>query len=244
MGIAMMGSGTTVLALQHVAGETAGLLQEVLEGEGLQIATTRIFEGQAVPDDPDEAAGLVILGGPMGVYELDRYPHLADEIRLIERAVRRRVPVLGICLGSQLLAAALGAGVSRARAREIGWHEVALRDEAAKDRLWRGIESPFTAFHWHGDVFGLPRGAVSLARSAATEHQAFRHGERAYGLLFHLETTPAIVEAMVADGREDLRQEAIDPRSILEGVRTRLPAVQAIGRTVLGRWAELVRERA
>ena len=232
-----------VLVLQHVEAESAGLLQAVLEAEGLRLAVVAIHAGHPVPREPGEAAGLVVLGGPMGVYEQDRHPHLADEMRLIERALRDRRPVLGICLGSQLLAAALGARVYRGPAREIGWHPVTLRDGARDDRLWRGIEGPFTPFHWHGDLFDLPAGAVPLARSATTEHQAFRHGETAYGLLFHLEVTREIVRSIVAEGGEDLRQEGLDGKAILGEARARLPQVRALGGAVFRRFAELVREK-
>src|SRR4029453_12808101 len=129
--------------------------------------------------------------------EGDQYPHLRHELRLIETALRHNVPILGICLGSQLLAATLGARVYPGQQKEIGWYPITLKDNASQDRLWHEIDCRFTALHWHGDVFDLPPGAVSLASSALTEHQAFRYGDRAYGLLFHLEVTPSQLQEMV-----------------------------------------------
>lgn len=101
----------------------------------------------------------------MGVYEQDRYPFLSEEIRLIETALKQEKPLLGVCLGSQLLAAALGVKVTKGRKKEIGWHPVNLTDAATTDPLWGGVKSPFVAYHWHGDTFELPRAAVSLASS-------------------------------------------------------------------------------
>jgi GMP synthase (glutamine-hydrolysing) len=127
-----------------------------------------------------DAAGLIVMGGPMGVYEEARFPFLRRERNLIERALADRVPVLGICLGSQLLASALGAPVRKGLRKEIGWHPVYLEDAAGDDPLFRETPVEFDAFHWHGDVFDLPTGAVRLAHSSLTEYQAFRYGENAY----------------------------------------------------------------
>jgi len=125
----------------------------------------------------------------------DRLPGLADELRLIERALDRGTPVLGICLGSQLIAKALGARVYRNAELEIGWDAVHLTEAGRADPLFRGIESPATFFHWHGETFDLPDGAVSLAHSAKTRHQAYRFGSNVYGLQFH----PEVDAAMIAD---------------------------------------------
>src|SRR5262249_25507763 len=152
---------------------------------GARAEHVRADLGQPIPRSIGEAAGLIVMGGPMGVYEQDRYPYLTDEIRLIEDALGVGKPILGICLGSELLAAALGAEVRRATSKEIGWHRVSLTDSALEDKLLSGIDSSFMAYHWHGDEFELPVGAVALIRSDATANQAFRYGDRAYGFLFH-----------------------------------------------------------
>ena len=229
-----------VLVLQHVGPETPGTIGEAFTGRGHDLRTVRIHEGEAVPDTLGDAAALVVMGGPMGVYETDEHPHLGDEVRLIEEALRKGRPVLGVCLGSQLLAAALGARVESAEKKEIGWHEVTLTEEASEDPLWSGIDSPFMGFHWHGDVFELPEGATSLAGSAMTEHQAFRYGKNAYGFLFHMEVTPEVVERMTHAFAGELAEEGLDGEKIREQAKKHLPDLQKAGREVFGKWARLV----
>src|SRR5262249_24470546 len=154
-----------------------GLFAVALERVGVAIEVIRVDLGESVPKDLGGAVGLVVLGGPMGVYETNQYPHLRHELRLIEATLGAGAPVLGVCLGSQLLAGALGARVAPAPTKEIGWFTVTTKPAAAADPLFGLLPSSFVALHWHGDVFELPEGATSLASSAKTEHQAFQYGE-------------------------------------------------------------------
>jgi len=193
-----------------------------------------------VPRTMEDALGLVVMGGPMGVYEEARYPFLKDEKRLIERALREGKPVLGVCLGSQLLAAALGSRVARGDRKEIGWHPVDLTREAGNDPLWQGVASPMVAYHWHGDVFDLPSGAVSLASTQLTECQAFRYGGSAYGFLFHMEVTQEIIRDMVETFSDELRDEGLDGRGILAEAPTHLPTLHRVGTGVFHRWVSLL----
>jgi GMP synthase (glutamine-hydrolysing) len=155
---------------------------------------------------------------------------------LIEDALRRDLPILGVCLGSQLLATALGAAVKPGPQQEIGWLPVTLRD----DPLWGDAPRQFTAFHWHGDVFTLPAGATLLASSALTPVQAFRHGKKAMGLLFHLEVTAPQVAEMVSLFADELHPAGVDARAIRAGTKKHLAPLQAIGAGVFGRWAKLI----
>lgn len=237
-------SWETVCVIQHVAGEPPGLIAQVLEAEGVALDPVRPFLREPVPASLDGYDGLVVMGGPMGVYEQDRYPFLQDEIRLIQAALRSNTPVLGVCLGSQLLAAALGAPVTRGPRKEIGWYPVTLRPEAAWAAGWEDVPSEFAALHWHGDVFGLPDGAVPLASSGLTPHQAFVHGHSAWGLLFHLEVTEAILVGMVETFADELREMGIDRQQILEPAPRFLPDLGRIARMVFGRWARHVRDAA
>ncbi len=235
-----MKTAKTVCAIQHVPCETLGLIAGALKRQGLAVKLVRPFRGERIPRSLRACAGLVVMGGPMGVYEQERHPFLADEIRLLQRAVREGVPVLGVCLGSQLLAAALGAPVAPGRRKEIGWHGVTLTNAASEDPLWRGIERRFVGYHWHGDVFELPRGAVSLARSGLTKHQAFRFGESAYGILFHLEVGAKMIGQMTKMFRAELVQAGVAEADIRGAAIEHLPRLREIGATVFRRWAELV----
>jgi GMP synthase (glutamine-hydrolysing) len=233
---------TRVYALQHLAAEPLGIIGEALEAVGIDAEYVRLFAGEPVPDNMRDVAGLVVMGGSMSVYEQDQYPFLAHEIRLIEATLKAEKPVLGICLGSQLLATALGASVMKGDWKEIGWFPVTLTEAAAGDPVFHGLDRTFTAYHWHGDVFELPAGATALASSAQTQCQAFAYEERAYGLLFHLEATQKIVEDMVLGFKSELDDERIDGVEIVTQAREHLDEHQRIGASVFQRWASLVRQ--
>lgn len=173
-----------IILLQHADCEGPGTIGDVLDAADFRIRTVRGDRGDQVPQDLGNASGLVVMGGPMGVYEYDRYPFLRSEMRLIEKTVYGGLPVLGVCLGSQLLAAALGAKVEKGPRKEIGWYPVSLLPDASSDRLFGDLPNDFEGFHWHGDIFGVPDGATALARSELTACQAFRF-DQAYGILFH-----------------------------------------------------------
>ncbi len=234
----------TVCVIQHAVCETPGLIADVLQQEGVARELVRPYRGDPVPDRIGRYACLVVLGGPMGVYEQDRYPFLAQELRLIESAVKAQRPVLGVCLGSQLLAAALGAPVTRGFQKEIGWHPVTLSKAAADDALLHGAPASFTPLHWHGDVFELPRGAVSLGWSKLTECQAFRYGPSAYGFLFHLEATAETVRRMAKKFRHELGEVGVCERELLEPIKEHLPALQPVGTRVFERWSRLVTQES
>lgn len=228
-----------VLIVQHVACESAGTIELVLTEKRVRFEYVRPFLGELVPRSIEHWDALVVMGGPMGVYEQEQYPHLRDEIDLIRDACTRETPVLGICLGSQLLASALGARVAPGPRKEIGWYEVTLSDAAALDPLLRDAPRTFTALHWHGDVFELPLEAVSLASSELTRVQAFRW-RNAYGILFHLETTVRLLDGMLDAFRDELAQEQLSADAIRADARKHLPQISGIGRTVFSNWVDLV----
>ena len=231
-----------VWVIQHTECENLGTIADALEPKGVSPQYVRTFQGESVPDSMDDVQGLIVMGGPMSVYEQPLYPFLRDEMRLMEQALGEGKPVLGVCLGSQLLASVLGGAVAKGRRKEIGWHQVSLLESAAGDPLWAGVETPFMAYHWHGDVFETPEGATSLARSDLTESQAFRYGSNAYGVLFHMEVTEAMVRDMVAEFRGELLEAGISGRDIVESAGDYLPDLQRIGRPVFEKWASLVKD--
>ncbi len=182
----------TLLAIQHVPWETPHRILDACGG--LAVHTVKPLAGQALPAH-DEVAGAVVMGGPMNVDDVDRHPGLAVEREWLGEAASRGLPVLGICLGAQLLARALGAEVRAGEGPELGYAPVEILDP--EDPILGALAPGTAALHWHADVFDLPEGATHLARSAQTEVQAFRRGN-AWGILFHPEADFALLEAWLA----------------------------------------------
>lgn len=182
----------TLLAIQHVPWEGPHRILDACGG--LDVHTVKPLAGQALPDHED-VAGAVVMGGPMNADEVDVHPELASERAWLAEAVRRDLPVLGICLGAQLLARALGAEVRPGEGPELGYAPVEILDP--DDPILGRLAPSTTVLHWHGDVFDLPEGAEHLARSGRTEIQAFRRGN-AWGVLFHPESDLALLEAWLA----------------------------------------------
>lgn len=182
-----------LLAIQHVSWETPHRILDACGG--LEVRTVEPLAGDPLPGHA-EVSGALVMGGPMNVDEVDRFPELAAECDWLSEAARLAMPVLGICLGAQLLARALGAEVREGERAEIGFGPVDVHDPA--DPLVGALAPRTTTLHWHGDVFDLPPDAVPLASSKHTEHQAFRHGN-AWGVLFHPEADEALVDAWLAE---------------------------------------------
>jgi GMP synthase (glutamine-hydrolysing) len=228
-----------VLVLQHVACETLGTIEDALARVGLSHRYVRIHQGEPVPADIGDAAALVVMGGPMSVYEHDRLAHLKAEMRLVESAVEIGRPVLGVCLGSQLLAHVLSAKVYPGARKEIGWHDVALTPAAEIDPVWSAAPKQFPAFHWHGDIFDLPHTAVALASSDLTACQAFRYGKNVYGILFHMEVTQPQVSTMTEVFADEVRQVGTTADQILADTSRNLPQLSEIGCGIYDSWARL-----
>ncbi|MEW6489094.1 MAG: gamma-glutamyl-gamma-aminobutyrate hydrolase family protein [Thermodesulfobacteriota bacterium] len=229
-----------VYVIQHIEWEPPGRISEALAGRGVELTPIRVYAGEAVPREMGDAGALVVMGGPMGVYEEAEHPFLREELRLIEDALRRERPILGTCLGSQLLAAALGARVRPGPRKELGWHEVILTPEGRADPLWAEAPDVFAALHWHGDVFDLPHGAMRLARSELTETQSFRYGTSAYGLLFHMEVTKPIVQDWVTHFSGELGEAGVSGAEVLAGAREHLANLHRIGDACYATWSRLV----
>ena len=192
-----------ILLVQHVESEGPGLLAQALDERRLPVRLVRADRGESVPRGAAGAAAVIILGGPMGVYEEDRFPHLKDEILLASDALRLGVPILGVCLGAQVLAAAAGARVYRGPAQEIGWFPTTLTAAGRADPILGLLPGEAMVFHWHGDTFDPPPGATLLASSRLYEQQAFRLSPRAWGVQFHPEITEAMVDDWAGRARED-----------------------------------------
>lgn len=181
---------------QHVPFEGPASIEEWAKAKGWSLSPTRLFDGEPLPDVND-FDWLIIMGGPMNVDEEEKYPWLAQEKRFIEGAIKAGKVVLGICLGAQLIAAALGAKVFSNRYKEIGWFPIDLTHEAQTSLLLHFLPKRFTVFHWHGDTFDLPHGACRLAESEGCANQAFLYGDRVLALQCHLESTKASVQDLI-----------------------------------------------
>ncbi|HLY50056.1 MAG TPA: type 1 glutamine amidotransferase [Solirubrobacteraceae bacterium] len=187
-----MSSRPKLLVLQHIACEPPGAYEDELRERGGEVTRVMVDQGEPLPELAS-FDGMIVMGGPMGAYEDDRLPWLRPEKKLIATAVKGGVPVWGVCLGAQLLAASLGAAVAPGPEPEIGVLPVYRTAAAERDPVFEALPERFLALQWHSDTFALPEGAVLLARSGAYENQAFRVG-RAYGLQFHIEIGTALAE--------------------------------------------------
>ena len=186
--------------LQHVPFEGLGSIEPWLLASGYELTFTRFFADDPIPS-PEDIAFLIVMGGPMGVYDEACYPWLAAEKQFIRAVIDAGKPVLGICLGAQLIAVAMGAVVKPNPVKEIGWFDIqAVSDSSAAFCFPETLE----VLHWHGDTFELPANAIHLARSAACRHQAFQIGSHVIGLQCHLEVTTESVEALLTQCRGEL----------------------------------------
>lgn len=183
-----------VLAFRHTPHEPLGLLVQTLEEAQLPFSYLDLFAETPRKFDPRFLSGLIVLGGPMSVDDVDAHRFLLHEPEWIRLAVAHGVPVLGLCLGAQLISKALGGVVFRAKRPELGWHPIRLTHAASDDRLFRGLPRDFEVVQWRQDTFSLPPQALLLARSRALEYQAFRFGDTTYGLQFHLEATEPMIQ--------------------------------------------------
>jgi GMP synthase (glutamine-hydrolysing) len=225
-----------VLVFRHVPFEHLGRIAPALETAGIQFEYLDLCQNPEAKADIEGAAGLIVMGGPMSAN--DELPGIRTELAHIQQAAAAGRPVLGVCLGAQLIAKALGGRVYRNPVKEIGWYPVWWREAAGRDTLLAGLSGPETVFHWHGETFDLPPGAEWLARSEACPHQAFRVGGGIYGFQFHLEVTPAMIADWVAQelNSGDVRQLAALPDPYANAHR-----LSQLSSLVFGRWAALVK---
>ncbi len=219
--------------LQHVAFEALAYIGEWAEGNGHTVTRTALYAGEGFAD-PVTFDCLVVMGGPMGVDDVSAYPWLTPEKRFIEKAIRSGKQVLGICLGAQLIAQVLGARVFGNPFKEIGWHPVDKTDVAGSSALSNLFPRKFQAFHWHGDTFDLPAGAVHIARSEACLHQAFRYGENTLGLQFHLESSQPSIDLLIDNcGHELVPGKFIQSKEVIRGQSVLVTPSNALMKSIL-----------
>lgn len=221
------------VVLQHVEWEGPGIIIREAEKRGYKTVIRRLDREDPLPD-ADQVDGLVVMGGPLGAYEDERYPFLIKECELLATVARRGVPLLGVCLGAQLLAKALGAKVFPGHGSEIGFGSIELTAAGQEDPLFAGAGLSVPVFHWHGDTFTLPESAVLLAGSPMYPHQAFRFAARAYGLQFHVEPDAETWTAW----RNHL------PKKLVENSETKQLDIEETGKKVISRFFDLAMNSA
>ena len=189
--------------LQHVPFEDLGSIATWAHKCGHRVTATHLYRDE-LPPSIASFDWLIVMGGPMGVHDEAEYPWLAAEKRFIEQAIVAGKTVLGVCLGSQLIACVLGARVYPNAEKEIGWFPIQLTDEAKRSALFADLPTTQDVFHWHGDTFDLPAGAVHMALSSVCENQAFVLNDRVVGLQFHLETTKQSAQGLIQHCHNEL----------------------------------------
>lgn len=205
-----------ILILQHDESEGPGLFSTMAAQSEIAVEVCRLDEGEKIPRSLGDLAAVISLGGPMNVYEQDKYPFLREEEDMIKLALTDKVPFLGVCLGAQMLAKAGGARVAQGPEKELGMGKISLTPEGMIDPLFAGFDAEIDVFQWHGDTFEIPEGGILLASSEVYPHQAFRVKSRAYGLQFHLEATMEMVSDWVARARQELLAEGFSPEAVLK----------------------------
>lgn len=200
------GANCRALILQNASNEGPGILGDILDRKGWGRHTIRLYSEEEIPSDWENYHIIIVMGGPMNVYEEDAHPFLVPETRIIREALKKEFPVLGFCLGAQLMAKASGAKVYKGQKKEIGWYPVRLSEEGMGDPLMKSFPDEFTIFQWHGDTFHLSKGALRLVGSDDYSNQAMRIGDMGYGFQFHFEITEKMIAEWMESGKEEMRE--------------------------------------
>ncbi len=225
--------------LQHVDFEDEAYIKAWVNHNGYKLSRTLLFKGEKLPDI-ENIDLLVIMGGPMNIYEENKYPFLVPEKIFIEKAIAKNKKILGICLGAQLLAGVLGGKVTANKEKEIGWFNVEILEDAKNMKLFKNFPHEFSAFHWHGDTFDIPPGAVHIAGSEACRNQAFVYNERVAGLQFHLESTMENVKRLIKNcGDEIIEKKYIQNSEKMLSSKQNFNKINELMKTLLDNMAAL-----
>ena len=183
-----------ILIIKHIGIEGPGSIEEFFRNTAWNLKIINLDKGEKLPGLGDKEA-IISLGGPMNVYAEDKFLFLKEEDTFLRKAIKEEIPILGICLGAQILAKVCNAKVKKAKTKEVGWYKVSLTDAGRAEPLFMGLPKELTVFEWHEDTFEIPKGAQLLAESESCPNQVFRFGRNAYGMQFHIEVTPDMVES-------------------------------------------------
>jgi GMP synthase (glutamine-hydrolysing) len=232
-----------LLVFQHVPHEILGTLNPLLKRAGFRIRYVNFGRHPDAEPSLERYYGLVVLGGPMSVNDDHRHPHLTTEMKIIEQALQKGIPVLGICLGAQLIAKVLGARVYSNDEKEIGWYDVHATEESKQDPILGRFRDTEKIFQWHGDTFEIPRGAAHLAASELCANQAFRYQSNVYGLQFHLEVDEPMIHRWLTVGVNAKEiaalQGTIDPETIRAETRKHIVNLSRLSAEAFGEFIKL-----
>lgn len=228
-----------ILFLYQVAHENGGIFLERAQSRGTVIE--KLLTADKITTDDYQADVLVIMGGPMNVDEVEKYPFLKEEVRLIQTFAKNQKPVLGICLGAQLIAKALGGRVTKNRVKEIGWYEFSLTPHGDNDPTLKEMLGLKKIFQWHGDTFSIPLGGKHLVQSSLCSYQAFVFQKNIYALQFHLEVTREMVANWLqnADNLQELKSLGIQPQSIERDTAEHIDALNRVGKEFIDAYFDL-----
>ncbi len=228
-----------VLFIQHGDVDKPGLLAEALAAEGIGLEVFHAWR-EAVFPNLEGFQGLALGGGGQSAWEVEKYPYLDFECRMVREAMERGIPVIGLCLGAQLIARAFGAEVRRAEQKEIGFFPVELNAAGRLDPVVGALPPRFPATHWHGDIFEIPASCQNLGFSDLTPNQILRVGPNCLGFQFHLEMTPPLFEELVWDAEDFFHGCGLAPEALIQESREVLPCLEPAAREVFRRWAALL----
>ena len=233
-----------ILIIEHIKVEGPGTIESYFKERGSPLKTIALHKGDRFPRDISDVRAVIAMGGPMNVYEEDRFPFLKDENVFIKKILKQEIPFLGVCLGSQLLARACGARVIKSPVKEIGWFKVDLSEEGKKDALFENVESALNVYHWHEDMWELSKDASLLATGSGCPNQAFKVGSNAYGLQFHIEITGEIIkdwcEAYFDSGDERKTRLA---QEMIEAYPAKKKDLSRQANAIYGNFEKIMKER-
>lgn len=231
-----------ILVLQNIDCEDLGTMESAIKSRDMEYQYLHLYNKDLAPQNLDGYSALIILGGPMNVYETDRHHFLIDEERLINEAIQKDIPTLGICLGAQLIANTAGAKVFAGSKKEIGWYSISLTTDGLNDPLFIGFEKNNTVFQWHGDTFNVPARAKRLAESGLFPNQAFKIGEKIIGLQFHLEVTEEAIYKWIGEYKEELNslKDYINPNKIKKDTEEKIEKLNKLAETFYNSFLEMI----